>query len=463
MAASNLEWQPIPLWKLASGGQRLIVRENVMDLSTNDEAAKIISESRSMLLIERVRRCILAAGLFVAVLCAFWTDFKPYFVVSLPAKAQITSDEDDSGKIPTLSVARDAKLDEWFSSVGKCLRLGEIRDDWLFRLPHDDARDVKRYREKKTSFRPDIGRIVFGKDEAPLAQLLAGKKPGEETIILYGSPDDRQFLKVYFARSPALVGLGSSIYGVPEALSYPLRHLWYLPLAVCVLVYVIIPWPSVDANVCAYKRWQIVLSDFVGYLLYGMFMAMPIFVVGGVIQAVTTWWAFTALFWVLAAGGVCALWWSYFYSVYRIHLLTDQMVFICPKAIKAIPFSDIVSLESVAVVPPKWLVTASFLAAMLGTSSKGTNRVGATGRALILSNSSSSGFCIGTSSGDSLYIWATNSMGQNSFTNFEVLLARLKALPFSTTGEVRVIEAVFPPVIERRENPNTPERVEALR
>jgi hypothetical protein len=171
-----------------------------------------------------------------------------------------------------------------------------------------------------------------------------------------------------------------------------------------------------------------------------MFMALPLLIVGGTVQALTEWALFTALFWGLAALGLCCLWWSYFYAVYRIHMLDNQLVFASPTGVKTVPFAEMTSLEAVRVVPPKWLIILSFLAAFGGR--------GQAGRALLLANSSSEGICIGTNSGDAVYVWTTNSLGQESLTNLDLLLSKLGAAPAQDMPDMREMEAIFPPIIE---------------
>lgn len=444
---------------------------------TEENVSRIISGAYTHRLVEILRRWVLVLGLLLAAVFATWTDFRPYYVVSAPDMSAIgmeqvltrvlppknLASEGDDALIPesaqrekngkSVVVVTGAEWQSWFNPVNRALTSGELSDNWLYRLSADQVRDVKRYQEKKTSFKPDIRRLVFAQNEAPLSGLFDGKKPGcDEILLVLNSGGERQVLKVYFSRAPELTGLGSGVYGVPEAFSYPLRHLWYVPLLVMLSVYVILPVAMSADNVCVYKRWQVILCDLVGCMLYGMFMALPFFIVGGTIEALTTWIGFTAIFWAMAALGLCLLWWSYFYAVYRIHVVDDRLVFCFPSAIKVVAFKDMTTLEHVRVVPPKWLIVLSFWAALLG---KGARGAGQLGRASLLATSSSEGLCIGTRDGDAVYIWLTNSMGENSLTHFDLLLDSLKAAPAEELADVRQFEAIFPPNIERYDSRKT--------
>lgn len=444
---------------------------------TEEDVSRIVSGARAHRLVETLRRWVLVLGLLLAAVFATWTDFRPYYVVSAPDTSEIGMEqvvtrlvppknfasEGDDALIPesarrekngeAVVVVTGAEWQSWFNPVNRALTSGELSDNWLYRLSADQVRDVKRYQEKKTSFKPDIRRLIFAQNEAPLSALFNGKKPGcDEILLVFDSGGDRQVLKVYFSRAPELTGLGSGVYGVPEAFSYPLRQLWYVPLLVMLSVYIILPVAKSGDNVCVYKRWQVILCDLVGCMFYGMFMALPFLIVGGTIEALTTWIAFTAFFWAMAALGLCMLWWSYFYAVYRIHVLDDRLIFSFPSAIEVVAFKDMTTLEHVRVVPPKWLIILSFLAALSG---KGARGVGQVGRASLLATSSSEGLCIGTRDGDAVYIWLTNSMGQNSLTHFDLLLDSLKAAPAEELADVRQFEAIFPPNIERYDSRKT--------
>lgn len=431
---------------------------------TNDEVTRIISGAKVHMAIESMRRWVLVAGLLLAAVFATWTDFRPYYVVSAPDKHELEQlrngahqanpqngdaliYEQPEEKSPAVVEVKSPEWEALFNTVEKIFTAGEVPDNWLYRLSADDIRDVKRYKDGKTSFKPDVRRLVFSQNEAPISSLFAGKKPGcDEIVVAFDSGKDRQFLKVYFSRAPELSGLGSGVYGVPESFSYPLRHLWFVPLLIMLLLYSIVPVSKASENVCAYKRWQVILSDFVGCLLYGMFMALPFLIVGGTVQALTEWIAFTAIFWTLAALGLCALWWSYFYAVYRIYVLDDQLIFVSPNGIRAVRFEDMLHLEPVRVVPPKWLIILSFMAALLG---KGSSRIGQTGRASLLAASSSEGICIATKTGEAVYIWVSNSMGQNTLSHFDLLLKSLKNKGAHELAMMREFEAIFPPNLER--------------
>ncbi len=405
------------------------------------DVAGIVASCQRQIVVEGLRRWLLIAAFFLAALLATWTDFHPYFAVG-----RIGKWDQDVQPI----VLQTSESQSWFNKTYKALSEGAVSGDWLYRLTSDDIKEVVRYQKGKTSFQPDVRRIVFAQSEEPLASIFQGKPQGETIFLARDSADKKAVLKVYLADAPRLSGLGSGIYGVPEAFSYPLRKYWYWPLAVGFLGYLLLPWAKTEKNVCAYKLWQVRLGDFASTLLYGSFVALPFFIVGGAVEAVTNWLPFTAFFWFMAALGLLAFWWSFFYAVYRIHILDDKLVFAAPGSVKAIALSDITKIEQVSVVPPKWFITVYFLAALSGTG-RGAFNAGTLGRAALLSSCSSGGLCLVTRDGNSIYIWLTNSTGQNSVTNLDLLLDKLKEVPreqAEQADQIREFEALFPPIIE---------------
>jgi hypothetical protein len=428
-------------------------------LAGNQES-KIISQAKILMAMETWRRCVLVFGLLACAVMATWTDFHPYYTVKEPTKWDIqalstevapkqeeprTPDaliqkREETTERPELIAVQGAQWEQWFTSINKVLQKGELTQSWRHRLSNDQLRELQRFEQGTAITPPDIRRLVFGQKEEPLASLLAGKHPGEEVVLaLTTNQKQKQYLMVYYSTAPALTGLGSSLFGIPEAFSYPLRHLWLPALAIMLLIYALLPWQHASKNVCAYKRWQIILGDFGSCLLYGGFMALPFLIVGGAIEAVTTWALFTGLFWCLAALGLCALWWTFFYASYCIYMLDNQLIFTCPQGIRTVALEEITSIEPVRCVPPKWLIALAFLAAISGRGR---------GRALLLANSSTTGYCIATTAGEAIYVWQTNSMGQASMTNLNRLEKILESLPCPRLSDVREFEAIFPPVIE---------------
>lgn len=437
---------------------------------TND-VASARQEARRNTVLEGMRRCSLIVGLFLSVVCATWTDFRPYLAVSEPSEREFASivrryekcPVDDAGATNTetdgnalikdarpddttaLIIVKSSQWSEWFLKVKNGLHLGQMPPEWMHRLTSDDIKNFDRYQSGKTSIKPTVYRLIFDVKEPPLQELFSTKKPGTSYVLCLEQAGEAQFLEIYYAQAPELHGLGISVYGMPDAFSYPLRKYWLIPLLLSLAGYIFVPWQRRKGNVCAFPRWQIVLGDVAGLMLYGMFMALPFFIVGGFVEALTTWILFSAFFFGMAALGLSCLWWSHFFAIYQIHLLQDSILFVSPKGVEQLYYKDMQLVEPVILVPPKWLIVLTALSALCG---RGSAAIGASGRTAILGSSSMSGLCIATRQDKAFYIWATNSMGEVSLSNWDRLSRSLKRSDVQQVNDIREIACIFPPILE---------------
>ncbi len=430
---------------------------------SSDEVAKLTSRCAAQRLIESIRRYAIALAFLIAALLATWTGFQPYYAVDITSeyeleKAALVQTLPESRSEDSLLAAppADEKLSkievsgpewkQWFMNVEKTLKQGKPPKDWRFRLSADNLRDVERYESGKTSFEPHVSRILFFTNEEPLAKIFKNRKP-RETVILTCVSDKgvEENLTVFYSPTPELVEFSGAPYGLPDAFSYPVRQFCYLPLLIGFLAYLLLPWPAGAKNTCMYKRGIVIAGDLLGILLYGSFAVLPFFIIGAAQNALTSGLVFTAIFWGMASFGLCALWWSYFFAVYRIDIFDEFMILTCPKGIREIQDRDVKFVEPVRVVPPQWLIFMTYLAAIF---SRGSSSIGHAGRASLLEASSSDGICIGTASGEGIYIWLNNSLGQGALKNIEQLEEKILSLSANKLEDVRVFEAVFPPIIE---------------
>lgn len=434
------------------------------------DLASARQEAQRSTLLEGMRRCCLVVGLFLSVLCATWTDFRPYLAISEPSEREFasivrqyekvtevasptgksTESEDKredarSDDAPALIIVNSSQWVEWFLKVTKGIHLGQMPPEWMHRLTNDDIKSSKRFQAGKTSFKPTVWRLIFDVKEPPLEELFSTKKPGTSYVLCLEQAGEAQFLEVYYAQAPELHGLGTSVYGMPDAFSYPLRKYWFIPLLFSLAGYILVPWQRRKGNVCAFPRWQIVLGDIAGIMLYGVFMALPFFIVGGFVEALTTWILFSAFFLGMAAFGLSCLWWSDFFAIYQIHILQDSILFVSPKGVEQLRYTDMQLIEPVMLVPPKWLIVLTAISALCA---RGSAAIGASGRAAILASSSMSGLCIATRQDKAFYIWSTNSMGEVSLSNWDILCRSLKQSGIQQVQDIREIACIFPPIVE---------------
>lgn len=429
---------------------------------------QLATSGKRQISVEWLRRAALILGMTLAAGLASWTDFRPYYAVTLPEPSEIQNAlqpdaNPETNANPDSLIAQPTRKEilpiikvegsdwrNWFKQAGVGLTRGEVPAAWLFRLDSYDQRQVSQFISGKTSFAPNIKRLIFGEKEQPLEKVLSNYKPGEEVLISQGEGKKAgDVIKVYYAAAPSLTGLGSGVYGVPEAFCYPYRSHWYAPLLVGLALYCLLPWQRGAANLCMQKRWQVVLGDFASSLLFGMFMALPLFIVGGTVQAATQWLPFSLIFWSLALLGLWAFKACFFYAVYQIRVLDNDIVFIFPGGVRTLSLNDIEFIEPVKVVPPRWLIIATFLAALAGSRTSSIS--GAAGRGYLLKSSSSGGLCLGTTSGESIYIWLTNSSGGLAINNLDILLDWLRCTGARQIENTREFDAIVPPTVERTE------------
>jgi hypothetical protein len=89
--------------------------------------------------------------------------------------------------------------------------------------------------------------------------------------------------------------------------------------------------------------------------------------------------------------------------------------------------------------PPKWLIILSWLAAL---SAKGTARIGAVGRAMILSGIEYGSLSIRLKNGSDLFINITDQMGSTALKGFERIVERLKQQGVQEKEEIREIRSM---------------------
>lgn len=448
-----------------------------------DARSKAIAAScRVQAVLESVRRVCLVLGLFLVAFFATWSDFRPYYRVSplskwdkIELEAKLTKARSNEGagkqsrkqnsllmedREPTSTGDENTPVidvdpttwNAWFADARQTFENANPPDHWLFRLSKDQLKEVKRHRDGRSILQPDIRSLFFAQNEEPIASLFNGGQPGQTVLVSMISNSKRNNVKIYYSEAPKLTGLGSSLFGIPEAFSYPLRKFWYWPLLIMMAVYCTIPRAKLTSNACSYKTWQIILGDFAACLLFGMFMMMPFFIVGTAQGVLNDYLLFSSFFWLLAAVGLSLLWFNNIHACFRIVLLPEALIWVTPAKVLAVAYTDISSVQPVSAVPPKWLIILSLIAALF---TRGTARFGAAGRASLLAGSSSEGLCLSTKKGVSLYVWLTNPVGQVSLSNVRLLLQKLDETTADKPQDMRQIEVVYPPLVEESGKRNT--------
>lgn len=245
------------------------------------------------------------------------------------------------------------------------------------------------------------GGVYVRQRDLPSPDLVAGLPDGEAR---YASLPDGTWVKAVAVRlGSGDFTLGSGLHGPPHALVYPLRGLFLPLLGLAVLMYVLLPWPRKGEGIIAYDRWRVVLGDIMGLLLTIVFVAMPFLITSNSALAVTEYWGLTLVFWLIGLLGLWAMEVGISAGGLQIMVLVDRLVRVTAWRREEYVWADMALVQPAIQIPPKWLITASWLAALSGRRGSGAALLGA--------QSETRGFRITMKDGRVAHIWLTDQMG----------------------------------------------------
>ncbi len=421
---------------------------------------------------EMLRRTTFFGLCSLAVMLAFWTYLAPYWVLrppesrdasrrawinmamplvantlpeakENPAKARDITEQIFAGRDEPAPKVIDVDGEAWRSlitSAGAVFRGGPLPDGWIRRVNDHTRRDIRR--PMPLSGPPKIDRLTFWRHEAPLIEIAPTLKMQEEYSLRLKQSGEPPLL-LWLMPKPEVAGFGNTGFGVPTAMTYPLRPVWPWLVAIGLVSYVLFPWRKIDSDTLAWPTWRLVLGDVAAALLYLPFFGLPLLIIGSTQTALTILLPFTAIFWFLAALGAYLILWTIRYACWSVRLFPDSLVIENLMGRWPIAFSEIAAIQRADLKPPKWLVVLSFLAALL--PSRGAARASQTGRALILSSSSNSGLILRLRNGRSPVIWFTDQMGSIAVRNFEKLTAALEKHKIPQIEKIVELRRITPP------------------
>lgn len=407
--------------------------------------------------VELVRRWILLAGAALAILTAKAASVGPLFIVRAVDFAQAQKDESpwtDQGRflaqlpmeeyirIKTKGAVLAVQGEAWarFVEEAGAASRGELKTkEWTSRIPAD---------ARRWEFTPY--RVFFRPDEEPLRGVAGSFLKDEDLRYLAPGPKDEggHLTLSYQVYDREAFGFGSGFTGSPEPPArflYPLRRYSLWCLLAGLVGYVVLPRSKPRKEGLYYARWRVVLGDVASMILFVPFFAIPVFVIGGSLQAVTLAWPLTLVCWPLAFVGIWLLRLGAWYATYRLTLRPEGIELSTYKERRLYRFQDMSFHQPVRVKPPRWLIVLSWLAAFAG---KGSARVGAAGRALMLSGSATDGVGIGLKDGSKAFFWVSDQMGGQALKNAGRMLESLEKAGVRLKDEVKVVESITLPVGE---------------
>ncbi|RPJ59629.1 MAG: hypothetical protein EHM23_13390 [Acidobacteria bacterium] len=427
--------------------------------------------------VEISRRLFLVGGIVASAWLGWLTDLRPYVDVSRPehrptavASGSSSAEEEPDALVaesrepeqkPMLTVSGPA-WEAFFFRVDQTFSKNLPVTGWEHRITWADLKQarkengrravmteyqrqeelesVQRVKEKygiDTTFTGNFHRLYFQRDEPPFDTLRADN--GTYILALDGKPE-RQ-LQITLLAAHELIPF-SDVNPLPTSFTYPLRKWSLWAFGIGLGLFLLLPYPRRPANVIAYQRWRILLGDVASTLMFGMFFVLPMPIIGGSMEAVTTL-ALLIPFWFMACFGLFAFYWAAHAAVYCLVVRDGGFDIRTLLGQEAFDYADIAEIQGALLRPPRWLIVLSFVAALLGKS--GAARIGQTGRALMLAGSAANGMRVTRKDGRSRFVWVSDQMGGKAMEHLDAFVAGLEKAGVPIKDTVFPVRALFPP------------------
>ncbi|MCX5779812.1 MAG: zinc ribbon domain-containing protein [Firmicutes bacterium] len=380
-------------------------------------------------ILEIWRRTLLALMVCAAVWLIFYASLAPLlavrpvdFVAEKKELAQgylgfgfLTDEEEQLSRLP---------LDQYIAEVTRGKLVTVEGEQWaaFFSKVTGTLNGTVSEREWKRRLGEEYSDVVyFGSGEAPLNRVAGTLNGGSELYLDLGGVTPPQYLLVQMKKyANDDFRLGTGVHGPPAFILYPYRQSGFWLAWLGLGIYVLLPWPKKRAEIISYQRWRVVLGDFLALVLLVMFFSLPLFVVGNSVQAVTAYWPLTIIMWLMALMAIFLLKITTWQAALQIEMLPDRLVRITARNREEYPYADMNYIQPAILVPPRWLVVASWLGALAGRTPL------AAGNAMILSSSEYGGLRIVNKDGRALNIWFTDQLGNIALPGYERIPAALE-------------------------------------
>lgn len=418
------------------------------------------------------RRVALFGLASLAIALACWTHLKPYWILQPPesreasrrawvnmamplvaqtlpeasgdpAKAREITEQLLANRDDRDTQTIDVDGQEWqalLTSASAVFSGGPLPDGWMRRVDDYTRRDIQK--PPPFSDPPKVSRLIFWRDERPLADLAPTVRL-RETYHLRPRGSDTRPLLLTLIPKPEIAGIGNTSFGVPTPMAYPLRPAWPWLVAIGLATYLLLPWRKIGPDTIAWPTWRLVLGDVASALLFIPFFGLPFLIIGSTQAALTFLLPFTAVFWILAALGAYLILWIIRYACWSVRVMPDAILIENLTGRRTIPFAEITGIQRAEIRPPKWFVVLSFIAAFV--PSRGSARIGQAGRAMLLASSSTSGLILRLRNGPSPIIWFTDQMGSVAIRNFDKLTEAFERHQIPQIEEVVELRRLTPP------------------
>jgi hypothetical protein len=398
------------------------------------------------------RRVLLLGSILAAILTALYADLSPVVIVR-HVDLQDQQKKEGSYMGVRLMTERTTRLiglppQDYVAEITKGRLFSVEGREWASVL--DNAVDAERekplsqqWQRRLPSDQYPMEVFFFRPGESPVNQLASlFRKSGEEVFLRLGAGEKASYLKAEYrayANGDFHLGGGFTNYPTPPTdFLFPGRR-WSPWIAVAGLVlYIVLPWPRRPREALAYKRWRVVLCDVAALILTVPFFAFPFLITGGTVQAFTEGWPLFFFFWPIAFIGLVLVWLAEWYSSFALLPLPDRLRIWGPRGERDFPFAEMDFFQPVLIKPPKWLIVLSWVAALSG---KGSARIGATGRAMMLNSAQWGSLAIRLKSGKDLFISITDQLGTDTL-GADKIVGALKKAGVKEVDDVREVRSL---------------------
>jgi len=264
--------------------------------------------------------------------------------------------------------------------------------------------------------RGSISYVFFRPDETPISSLIEQVGTFNYPIYLKGQKSgggEPLYFRMSFitiSHDDFYPGSGyGGFYEPPPAFFRPLRTYSYFFILAGLLLYFFLPRPRRGPEAMAYTNSSVIGMDLASVFLFIPFFGLPLFIIGGSVQALTVFLPGTLAFWVIA---ILALWLVYISSWYASFALTaddKNLVLSHYGGESYIPWKDIEYFQPAEKRYPRWLMILSILAMLSAKNS--AEQAGTASRASMALSSVTYGYRLHHRDGNWMDIWLTNSMG----------------------------------------------------
>jgi hypothetical protein len=275
--------------------------------------------------------------------------------------------------------------------------------------------------------------VWYRADEAPLDSLDLETGPLVRWLVL-GQESSGRWLKL--VRRPVTIEtfapfFGFSGYAPPGEMLYPYRTRAWLPAALGLVLYLLVPWPRRPENGMSAGRVRVVVADFAWPLVFLPFFWLP-FILGGPVQSFAAWWWVGLLGWSFALFALLLLRYIAWFAGFSVAPTPEGLRVRSWGEAALLRYAELKRLRPALLTSPRWLTR---LYAILLPFAGGAGGVRLAGVTMMLDSASNLGWLFDLADGRTIALWWGDQFGNPTFKGFEKIRAALALAGFAAEGE----------------------------